>query len=71
MLHAADSEEIRHALARQRTRRREAEYDRPDWPRTVRALDNKQPATVADFHAILVEHLEDLRRRIRTENSDP
>jgi hypothetical protein len=62
--------EIQHALANQRARRREAEYDRPDWPRTVRALDNKQPATVADLHAVLVEHLDDLRKRIRTENTD-
>jgi hypothetical protein len=54
----------------QRARRREAEYDRPDWPRTVRALDNRQPATVADLHAVLVEHLDDLRKRIRTENTD-
>jgi hypothetical protein len=62
--------EISHALAKQRARRREVEYDRPDWPRTLRALGNKQPATVADLHAILVEHLDDLRRRIRTENTD-
>jgi hypothetical protein len=61
---------IQHALANQRARRREAEYDRPDWPRTIRALDNKQPATVADLHAVLVEHLDDLRQRIRTENTD-
>jgi hypothetical protein len=36
---AAYRPEIQHALANQRARRREAEYDRPDWPRTVRALD--------------------------------
>jgi hypothetical protein len=67
---AAYRPEIQHALANQRARRREAEYDRPDWPRTLRALDNKQPATVADLHAVLVEHLDDLRMRIRTENTD-
>jgi hypothetical protein len=67
---AAYRPEIQHALAVQRGRRREAEYDRPDWPRAVRALDNKQPATVADLDAILVEHLDDLRKRIRTENTD-
>jgi hypothetical protein len=67
---AAYRPEIQHALANQRARRREAEYDRPDWPRTVCALDNKQPATVADLHAALVEHLDDLRKRIRTENTD-
>jgi len=67
---AAYRPEIQHALANQRARRREAEYDRPDWSRTVRALDNKQPATVTDLHAVLVEHLDDLRKRIRTENTD-
>ena len=67
---AAYRPEIQHALANQRARRREAEYDRPDWPRTVRALDNKQPATVADLHAVLVEHLDDMRKRIHTENTD-
>jgi hypothetical protein len=67
---AAYRPEVRHALANQRARRREAEYDRPDWSRTVRALENKQPATVADLHAIVVEHLDDLRKRIRTENTD-
>jgi hypothetical protein len=67
---AAYRPSLQHALATQSARRREAEYDRPDWPRTVRALDNKQPATVADLHAVLVEHLDDLRKRIRTENTD-
>ena len=62
--------EIQHALAKQRARRREAEYDRPDWSRTVRALNNQPPATVPDLHAILVEHLDDLHNRIRTENTD-
>jgi len=63
-------EHLLHALANQRAKRREAEYDRPDWTQTVHALDNKQPATVADLHAVLVEHLDDLRKRIRTENTD-
>src|SRR5208337_4951600 len=67
---AAYRPEIQHALANQRARRRDAEYDRPDWPRTVRALDNKQPATVADLHAILVEHLDYFRKPITTENTD-
>jgi hypothetical protein len=36
----------------------------------VCALHNKQPATVADLHAVFVEHLDDPRKRIPTENSD-
>ncbi len=62
--------QIQHALANQRAHRREAEYDRPNWPQTLHALENRQPATVADLHAVLVEHLDDLRTRIRTENTD-
>jgi len=62
--------DILHALANQRARRREAEYDRPDWLNTVRALDNKQPATVSDLHAIFVDHLYEVRTRIRSENTD-
>ncbi len=59
-----------HALASQRQRRREAEYDRPDWPQTVRALANREPATVADLHALLVAQLRDLERRIARANTD-
>jgi predicted NACHT family NTPase len=59
-----------HALANQRERRREAEYDRPDWPRTVKALDNGPPATVADLHALLVAHLRGEAQRIARTNTD-
>jgi hypothetical protein len=58
------------ALANQRQRRRDAEYDRPDWPKTVAALANGAPATVADLHALLVAHLRDLAHRIARANTD-
>jgi hypothetical protein len=61
---------VLHALANQRARRRANEYDRPDWPQTVKALSNGPPATVADFHALLMEHLGDLKRRVASENTD-
>lgn len=61
---------IQNALANQRQRRRDAEYDRPNWLQTVRSLDNGPPATVADLHALLVEHLLDLRNRIARQNID-
>jgi predicted NACHT family NTPase len=63
--------QILYALANQRQRRRDAEYDRPDWSRTVKALANGAPATVADLHALLVTHLLDLRHRIARDNTDP
>jgi predicted NACHT family NTPase len=61
---------ILHALANQRQRRRDAEYDRPDWAQTLAALGNGPPATVADLHALLVDHLTDLGHRIARENTD-
>jgi predicted NACHT family NTPase len=61
---------ILHALANQQQRRRDTEYDRPDWPQTVKALSNGPPATVADLHALVIQQLIDLRKRIERENTD-
>jgi hypothetical protein len=61
---------LRHALANQQKRRRDSEYDRPDWPSTVKALSNGPPATVADLHALVLDQLDDLRARIARENTD-
>jgi hypothetical protein len=61
---------LRHALANQEKRRRESQYDRPDWPSTVKALANGAPATAADLHALLLDQLADLRDRIARENTD-
>lgn len=58
------------AKAQQQARRREAEYDRPDWPRTVEALAKGAPATVGDLHAMLIGHLEDARARLAQGNTD-
>jgi hypothetical protein len=58
------------ALANQRQRRRDTEYDRPDWPKTVAAFGNRGPATLADFHALLVDQLRDLGHRIARANTD-
>lgn len=67
---ASYSPHILHALANQRQRRRDVEYDRPNWPRTVAALSNGAPGTVADLHALLVAQLFDLKKRIERENTD-
>lgn len=61
---------ILHALANQRQRRRDAEYDRPNWSQTVAALRNAAPATVADLYALLVVHLKDLGHSIARANTD-
>jgi hypothetical protein len=62
--------DILHDLAGQRQRRRDAEYDRPDWSKTVSALANGAPATVADLHALLVAELRDEANRIARTNTD-
>jgi len=62
--------QLLYALSNQRQRRRDAEYDRPDWTQTVSALENGGPATVADLHALLVAHLSDLKERIERDNTD-
>jgi hypothetical protein len=61
---------LRGALAHQQSRRRETEYDRPDWPRTIKALSDGPPATVADLHALMLDQLNDLRERVAHENTD-
>jgi predicted NACHT family NTPase len=67
---ASYRDNIRHALANQRQRRRDTEYDRPDWLQTIKALSNGSPATVADLHALLVQQLIDLKTRIERESTD-
>jgi hypothetical protein len=64
------SEPLRHDLANQQQLRRDADYDRPDWARTIKSLENGAPATVADLHALLINHLHDVRRQIERDNAD-
>jgi hypothetical protein len=64
------SDHVKHALANQRARRREAEYRQPDWSQTIQALKNAAPASASDLHALLVAHLEDARARISGSNTD-
>lgn len=67
---ASYSDNVRHALANQRARRREAEYQQPDWPQTVDALSNGPPASAADLHALLATQLRDANSRIGGNNAD-
>jgi hypothetical protein len=64
------SEHIKHALASQRTLRRDAEYVQPDWRQTVSALFCDFPANVADLHALLLSHLRDIKQHIASSNTD-
>lgn len=67
---ATYSDFVKHALANQRARRREAEYRQPNWPQTVDALSNGAPASAADLHALLVAHVRDVNARIAGNNAD-
>jgi predicted NACHT family NTPase len=67
---ASYRQNLLHNLAAQQQRRRDAEYDRPDWLKTVQALGNGPPATVADLHALLIAHLRDQADRIARANTD-
>jgi predicted NACHT family NTPase len=64
------SEPLRHDLANQQQLRRDADYDRPDWEHTIKSLENGAPATVADLHALLINHLHDVRQQIERDNAD-
>lgn len=61
---------LKHALAQQQVRRREQEYDRPDWKHTVAALANHAPANAADLHAFTLDHLRSLAASIDGSNTD-
>jgi predicted NACHT family NTPase len=62
--------QLLYVIGNQAKLRRDAEYDRPDWRHTLDALNKGPPATVADLHALAVEHIRDLRCRIERENTD-
>lgn len=61
---------LKNALALHQIARREVEYDRPDWPRTVAALSNQAPANAADLHALVLDHLHDVAKEIDGNNVD-
>jgi len=63
-------DQIKHALASQRARRRDTEFRQPNWRQTVATLSNHTPANVADLHAILMVNLRDTRARIASANND-
>jgi len=67
---ASYKELLLNARARQRIRRQEAAYDRPDWPHTLRCLTKGPPATVADLYAVLIWHLDDVRAQLAHGNTD-
>lgn len=62
--------EIAHATATQKKARREAEYRYPDVDQVIATLANGSPANAADFQALIVSTLEDIKHDLRHGNSD-
>lgn len=67
-------ERCHHALARisevHRATRNDAGYRHPDVERVCRTLSNEAPANAADLAALLVDRLNEVARRVRTDNTD-
>jgi hypothetical protein len=61
---------IKHSIANQLVRRREVEYQQPDWEAVNLALENGPPANPADLAALTLHHLRDIASRIASSNSD-
>jgi hypothetical protein len=61
---------IKHCLMQQEIRRVDSAYRQPTWPEALRVLANGKPVSVADLHALVVAHLEDIRDDIRFNNID-
>lgn len=67
---AAYVDDIRHAMAQQRVRKIDAEYRQPSVRQVVKTLANSSPSSIADLHALLIDHLEGLRPYIASANVD-
>lgn len=63
-------DELRQAIQRQMTRRRDTEYKQPSWREVKATLKNCQPANAADLHALLCEHISLIAGMIRSANAD-
>jgi len=61
---------LKHQLANQQTRRREAEYRQPDWAQAAATLQNGPPANFADLQALVLDHCRDLNNEITNRNVD-
>jgi len=63
-------DDVKHAAAQQRVRMIDAQYRQPTVEQVVRTLSNGGPSNIADLHALLLDHLEDLKPHIASANVD-
>ncbi len=61
---------IKHALAKQRTLHRDAEFQQPTWQQTVETLSGGKPANIEDLYTLTIQHLRDLQPGIKQSNTD-
>lgn len=62
--------ELKHALAKQNTHRREAQFQQATWQDVIGVLLNGPPATAADLQALVLSHLQDLKSHIAGANTN-
>jgi len=63
-------DDIKHAMAQQRVRMIDAQYRQPTVHQVVSTLSNGSPSSIGDLHALLLDHLEDLKPHIAATNVD-
>jgi hypothetical protein len=68
---ASYRDHLRHALATQATIRRGVEYKQPSWSDVTEALRGGRPANIADLSALILDHLQTIKREVRHLNTDP
>ena len=61
---------LKHAASNQAALRRKQQFVQPNWQQAVGALSNGKPAHIVDLHALTIEHLKDVAKRVRAENTD-
>jgi len=61
---------LKHAAANQAALRRKQLFIQPNWQQAIDALSNGKPAHIADLQALTIEHLKDVAKRVRAENTD-
>ena len=62
--------ELDEAVTRQRVIRRDASYCHPSVDQICRTLNGGLPANPGDLAALVLDHLEEISERIRTDNTD-
>ena len=62
--------DLKHARAQQRVKMIDSEFRQPNWSNAVAALANGKPGGIADLHALVLDHLEDLGSYIAAANID-